>query len=77
MTWEDAEALTVPSSALFRSGGGWAVFAVDGKRARLTPVEVARNNGELAAITGGLEAGATVILYPGPGISDGTRITRR
>ena len=77
VTWEDAEALTVPSSALFRSGGGWAVFAVDGKRARLTPVEVARNNGELAAITGGLEAGATVILYPGPGISDGTRITRR
>lgn len=75
--WEDAGALTVPSSALFRSAGGWAVFAVEGRRARLTPVEVARNNGDLAAITSGLEADATVILYPGPGISDGTRITAR
>jgi HlyD family secretion protein len=77
VVWEDIGALTVPSSALFRSGGGWAVFAVEGKRARLTPVEVERNNGDLAAITGGLEAGATVILYPGPGISAGTPITAR
>jgi len=75
--WEDEDALTVPSASLFRDGAGWAVFAVEGGRARLKPVEVVRNNGTQAAIAAGLSAGEKIILYPGPAIKDGSGVTRR
>ena len=75
--WEDSEALTVPSAALFRDGAGWAVFTVEGGRARLTPVEVTRNNGLLAAVDNGLSPGDDVVLYPGPGIKDGSAVKQR
>lgn len=32
--WEGADVLQLPTSALFRNGAGWAVFAVEGGRAR-------------------------------------------
>lgn len=77
VVWEKDDALTVPTSALFRYDGGWAVFAVDGGRADLTPVQVVRNNGEVAAISEGLQAGQTVILYPAADIEDGNRVKAR
>jgi len=81
VVWEAEDALTVPSSALFRQGaesaGGWAVFTVEGRRARLTPVDVGRNNGVQAQILSGIEAGAEMVLYPGPGLTDGARVERR
>lgn len=77
VVWEDDDALLVPSSALFRQGEGWAVFrAIDGK-AVLTPVTVARNNGVTASVSGDLTSGDDLILYPGAGLEDGTRITER
>lgn len=75
--WEDDDALIVPSSALFRSGGDWSVFVVDGGRARETPVAVLQNNGIQAAVSDGLEEGTPLILYPGAGISDGRRVRAR
>lgn len=75
--WESDDALVAPSSALFRERGGWAVFAVRGGQARLVPVEVGRNNGVSAQILGGLDAGARIVLYPGPGLGDGTRVRQR
>ena len=75
--WEEDEALIAPSSALFRLNGGWAVFRVAGDKARLTPVTVTRNNGVQAAIEEGLNNEDTLILYPSPGIEDGTSIVQR
>lgn len=75
--WEDKNALTVPSSALFRNGGEWSVFAVDGGRARHRPVEVGRNNGVEAEILSGIEEGQRVVLYPGAELSDGIQVTQR
>jgi len=77
VTWEDGNALTVPSSALFRQGGEWAVFRVVDGAAQLAKVEIGRNNGVLAQIRSGIEAGETIILYPGPGLSDGAKVERR
>ncbi len=81
VVWEAEDALTVPSSALFRQGagsvGGWALFAVQDARARLTPVQVGRNNGVQAQILSGLDAGAEIVLYPGPGLADGAGVERR
>ncbi len=72
--WERPDALTVPSSALFRRDGGRAVFVVEGGRARLRPVAVGRDNGLLAEVIEGLEAGETVIVHPGEAIDDGVRV---
>ena len=77
VTWEDDDALIIPSSALFREQNDWAVFQVVRGKALLTKVDVAQNNGIEAAITGGLEDGATIILYPGSDLVDGARVKAR
>jgi HlyD family secretion protein len=77
VTWENEAALTVPSSALFRHDGGWAVFTVASGTANLTPVSVGQNNGRLAEITSGINEGERIILYPGAGLVEGTRIKSR
>lgn len=75
--WEDEDALIVPSSALFRSGREWAVFAVKSGRARAVTVDVLQNNGVSAAISDGLEPGESLILYPGATITEGRRVKSR
>lgn len=75
--WESDDALVVPSSALFRSDGGWAVFTVRGGRARLTPIEIGHNNGLQAEVLGGLEDGVQLVLFPPPGLDDGMAVRRR
>jgi HlyD family secretion protein len=77
VVWEDEDALTVPSSALFRENGEWAVFEVADGVARLRRPEIGRNNGIQAQVLRGIDEGRTIILYPGPGLSDGIRVERR
>ncbi|HKJ63375.1 MAG TPA: HlyD family efflux transporter periplasmic adaptor subunit [Hyphomicrobiales bacterium] len=77
VVWEDKNALVVPSSALFREDGGWAVFEVVDGAAGLRPLKIGRNNGIQAQVLDGIEEDRTIILYPGPGLSDGTRVERR
>ena len=71
------DAVLVPLSALFRNGDGWAVFVVDGGRARLRPTSTGPRNGKVAVVVGGLEPGAQVIAYPGDAVSDGARVEVR
>lgn len=71
------DALRVPVSALFRRAGNWAVFRVVEGTARLAPVETGRNNGQFAEVLSGLEAGETVVLYPGERVEDGVRVRSR
>lgn len=75
--WESDNALIVPSSSLFRSNGGWAVFTVTGGRARLTPVEIGHNNGLQAELLSDLTENTQLILYPGPGLQENARVTQR
>jgi HlyD family secretion protein len=81
VTRSEARVLRVPVSAVFprpaAAGGGFAVFAVDGGRARLLPVEVGGRNGSDAWVTKGLQAGATVIVYPPAALADGARVRAR
>jgi HlyD family secretion protein len=74
VVWERADALTVPASALFRRDDGWAVFAVEGGRARQREVTVGPGSGLLTEIVAGLEEGDTVIVHPGDAVSDGVRV---
>lgn len=77
VVWESENALAVPSSALFREKGAWAVFTVVDGRAQFKPIEIGRNNGIHAQVLNGVEAGDRIILYPGPGITDGVRVEQR
>jgi HlyD family secretion protein len=75
--WEGQNVVKVPSGALFRHGGGWAVFRVEGERAVLRPVRVGRDNGLDAEVLGGLEEGDRVVIHPGDKVRDGVAVSPR
>jgi HlyD family secretion protein len=75
--WSGDEVLQIPQSALFRHDEGWAVFrAVEG-RAVLTHVDIGQQRPETVQVLSGLEAGDTVVAFPGNRIADGVRIVSR
>ncbi|MEZ5292310.1 MAG: efflux RND transporter periplasmic adaptor subunit [Vicinamibacterales bacterium] len=73
--WSADDVVQVPTGALFRAGDRWAVFVVDGGRARRRTIEIGQRNGTSAQVTSGLEPGATVVLHPPDSLVDGARIT--
>ncbi len=75
--WTAGAVVRVPVSALFRDRGRWAVFRVEGGRARLRSVDIGQNNGELAEVRSGLRPGDQVVLHPGQSIADGAAIRVR
>ena len=72
--WSAPDVLKVPASAVFRSGEGWAVFAVEDGRARQRPVEVGARNPFEAEVRSGIAAGTTVIKYPTNEVGEGVRV---
>jgi HlyD family secretion protein len=71
-------AVTVPVGALFpRGDGGMAVYVLDGNRARLRPVNIVARNGNVGWVRDGLALGEQVLVYPPPGVSNGTRVRVR
>lgn len=74
---DDADALRVPASALFRREGVWAVFVVEGDQARVRSIEIGNQNGFHASVLGGIEQGETVVLHPSDALEDGMRVERR
>ena len=75
--WQGADVLQLPTSALFRHGKGWAVFAVEGGRARLTPLEIGERAGLATQVLSGLAADAQVVSHPDDTLSDGARVKPR
>ena len=74
VVWEASDVATAPSSAVFRSGGAWAVYAVRDGRARLVRVAVGRRNPTRVEITSGLEPGEVVVIHPSDRLADGSRV---
>lgn len=74
---EIQDATIVPGAALFRVDAGWATFAVEGGKARLRTVEVARRNQRDAAVAGGLAPGDRVVVFPPSGLKDGDAVEVR
>jgi HlyD family secretion protein len=74
VVWSAPDVLKVPSSALFRSGERWMTFTVEDGRARRRAVEVGARNPYEAEIRSGLDAGVTVIRYPGNELDEGARV---
>jgi HlyD family secretion protein len=77
ITWHSESVLQVPTGALFRRGGDWMTFLVDGGKARLAKADIAHNNGTAAEVTGGITKGQTVIVHPPDAVSDGHAVKAR
>ena len=75
VVWESRDALTVPVSALVRSGPGWAAFTVDDGRARLRAIEIGQMGAARAEVASGLAEGDRVLVFPSDKVRDGVRIT--
>ena len=69
-----SDAVIVPTAALFRSEGGWAVFVVADGRAQVRKVEIGPRSGLAAVVERGLDPGTRVIVYPGDSVRDGVGV---
>jgi len=77
VTWEADDVVQVPVAALLRNGGQWAVYRIVDGRARMTDVEIGRQNGTVAEVIGGITPGEQVVLYPSEQIAEGVRVAER
>lgn len=73
--WSGQDVLSVPIGALFRDGPDWASFVIRDGRALLRRIVIGERNETDAQVLEGLEAGDIVVLHPGDGIDDGTRVS--
>lgn len=76
VTADVAEALLVPTGALFQQGGRWQTYLVSEGRAERHEVEVGQSNGVLTEVRRGLVEGDEVVVYPGDQLVDGARVRR-
>jgi HlyD family secretion protein len=75
--WNGPDVLTIPVSALFRTGQDWSVFRVKDGRARITPVGIGHRNNRVAEIISGLNQADRVVLHPSDRISNGVAVSER
>jgi HlyD family secretion protein len=75
-TFSQDDATIVPAGALFRRDDSWYVYAIENGRAQLNRVAVIRRSGRSAAISSGLTAGQSVIVYPSDRVDAGLRVQR-
>lgn len=71
--WQ-GQALSVPTSALFRRGDGWGVYVVEGGVARERAVNIGRRGGLDSEVREGLQAGEQVVAFPDDRVSEGARV---
>ena len=75
--WQSRGVLTVPTSALFRSGEDWAVFVMAGGRAHVRPVHIGHRSDLLAEVVDGLGEHDRIIVHPSDAVADGVRVVER
>ena len=71
------DATILPTGALFRRDETWNVFVIADGRAQPRAVTLLRRSGRLAAVSGGVEPGERVIVYPSDRIVAGVRVKPR
>jgi HlyD family secretion protein len=74
VVWTGRDVLTIPSTALFRTGEDWAVFVVRDGRAQLQRVTVGRSDDTRSVIEQGLNAGDEIVIQPSDALRDGNRV---
>lgn len=74
VTWQNADAVRVPLSALFRDGDRWAVFVLEADRARKRTIDIGHRGEREAEVLKGLSEGDRVVVHPGDRLTDNTRV---
>lgn len=77
VSWEAQNVIKAPLPALFRTGGGWSVFRVEGGIARLTAVTLGQMNDAEAEVLTGLAEGDRLVAWPGDSVKDGVEVEAR
>jgi HlyD family secretion protein len=77
VTWKEDDVIQVPVAALFRHAGEWAVMRIESGKARIASLDIGHNNGRFAQVLSGIDAGETIILYPGDRLRDGVAVKLR
>lgn len=77
VTWRGENILQLPTGALFRRGGDWMTFVVEGGDAQLRKVEIGHNSGIAAEVISGVTEGARVVVHPPDTIRDGRPVKAR
>ncbi|MDP6444452.1 MAG: HlyD family efflux transporter periplasmic adaptor subunit [Pirellulaceae bacterium] len=77
VVWREPSVVKVPTSALFRDGDEWAVFAVVASRSQLRQVRLGEQNDLEAQVLDGLQAGEIVIVHPSDKIADNVVVQPR
>ncbi len=75
--WQGDSVLQVPSSAVFRYKDGFAVFTVEGNRARRRVIKTGHQSGLQTEVLSGIDKGAVVIKHPDDEIDDGVKVKLR
>ncbi|HWA61969.1 MAG TPA: efflux RND transporter periplasmic adaptor subunit, partial [Caulobacteraceae bacterium] len=70
-------AVLCPVGALVRDNGGWAVFRIEGGRARLRPVRIGAMTDADAEVLDGLRLGDRLVIWPSDQIRDGVAVRPR
>lgn len=77
VVWESPNVLTVPLTALFRTGKRWSVFVEENGIARTRYIEIGQRNGLTVEVTAGLREGERVVLSPSDQVQDGVLVVDR
>lgn len=75
--WRAEDVLQVPLSAVFRSGGAWAVFVATDGVAEMRMVDLGQRNGQRTEVRGGLDRGELVVTHPSDAIATGVSLVER
>lgn len=71
------EVLAVPTSALFRDHGAWAVYAIAAGHAVLRHVDIGHRGALDVEIARGLSEGDRVVIHPSDAVRDGVPVAAR
>jgi len=77
VVWQAPSVVKMPASALFRSGGAWQAFVINGDRAGKRTIQVGHRNEAFAEVLEGVAQGERVVVFPSDKLADGARVTVR
>jgi HlyD family secretion protein len=77
VVWESDSVIAVPASAVFRHEGDWALYVVDGQRARLTRVTLGEGTPRQVQVLAGVEPGQQVVIHPSDRVREGVEVAPR
>lgn len=74
--WSKPRVVKIPTTSLFRKGGGWNVFTIESNKARIRSVTIGNRNSTEAEVLTGISPGTPVILHPSNELEDSFPVTR-